>query len=72
MMFTSMHGVKKIEYVSRYMAPSHEARTIRITTEYNGQESYFDITLFGNTEVIEALPKSEWFTDTNLMGEDVA
>ena len=72
MIFTSMHGVKSIEYLSRYRAPGHEARTIRITTESDAGEAVMDLTMFGNTEAIEALPKSKWFTDTNLMGEEVA
>jgi len=52
----SIHRVTKVELCKSY-ASNGNSRTIRITDEGGEQE----ITLYGNTDALDALPKSDDF-----------
>lgn len=62
MIFSSIHGVKAVEYLRHYIGES-EARTIRLVVDVNGKEDFIDLTLFGDTEAVEGLPKAESFSE---------
>lgn len=62
MIFSSIHGVKAVEYLRHYIGDS-EARTIRLVVDVDGKEDYIDLTLFGDTADVEGLPKAESFRE---------
>ncbi|PWL17424.1 hypothetical protein DKP76_11640 [Falsochrobactrum shanghaiense] len=53
----SFHRVAKVELVTSYV-DNGNSRTIRITNN-KGEET--EITLYGNTDALDALPKSDDF-----------
>ncbi|HET7413415.1 MAG TPA: hypothetical protein VFJ18_12225 [Pararhizobium sp.] len=59
----ALHGVTKIELCTRYRDNSN-SRTIRITAaDYLGHEFETELTVYGNTDALDALPKSDDFRD---------
>lgn len=69
MIFSSIHGIKAVEYLRHYMGEyGEEARTIRLTVATpGGGEDYIDLTLFGDTWAIESLPRADGFV---VFGDD--
>lgn len=59
----SAHRVTAIELVNTFIA-NHNQRVIRITTE----DGSFEICLWGETDVLDALPKSEDFSVSQFQG----
>lgn len=61
--------VTKIEVTSSYPANDSQ-KTVRFTsTDWQGNESHIDLTVYGNTEALGALPLAEGFhvyTPSNL------
>lgn len=57
-----LHGVTEIALSVRY-ASNDGARTLVILDEDGGQ---FEITFYGNTEALEALPKAIGFRDADF------
>lgn len=67
----TIHNVEKIEFCSSYLSNGN-SRAIRIT---NDEGVSFEITAFGKTDAIAALPKADDFTDLEKVvsrHEDVA
>lgn len=68
MMDITAHNVTRIE-LHHAFRENGNSRTIRISTATGspfGEETYFDLTLYGDTDALDALPKSAGYRETKL------
>ena len=56
----SIHDVKAIELVSAFPANSN-SRTIRITANQYGAEVALELTVYGDTDALDLLPRAAGF-----------
>ena len=58
----NIHNVTKIELVTTFVENAG-SRTLRITAEdYDGNPVKFEVTVYGETGALDALPRSDDFT----------
>jgi hypothetical protein len=64
----NIHGVTKIE-LTRHMPENGNSRTIRVT---DTDGCRFELTLFGDTNVLDALPRSDGFRVYQTLASEAA
>ncbi len=59
----SIFGVVSVKLIS-FTPNNSKARTVRITSQdYDGNEMDYELTLFGETDDLDSLPKSSGYRD---------
>lgn len=73
-MQTTIHNVTKIELI-RAFVENNNSRTIRIVAKgYDDAEVEFELVMYGKTDALDALPKSEDFRNVTRdpVAKDIA